>query len=308
MAKRSDGRRPPDNGGETRGGGSPSAERGFLWDAGARYWTASVLPVLVGTTLPFWLRPPGFSFKALGALEVLVAALLLHAGFSLLGTRFADEPEAHGRNALSMGLVFIAAASALGLHLNTMVPGNAFLVLGVCALFVGALYVVPPLSFRKRAFGEVVLSVGLGLLPVLAAYLVQAGDLTRRVYLASVPIVFATALWVWTAEMVERVADEKAGRQTLVTLLGSSASGRLMVPILAVFVYASMFGAVFTASMIPLALVAILSFGLARTVVAVSWNDYAMPSRMIEARTNAFKLHLVIGIIVAASALAALHA
>lgn len=286
----------------TPGGG------GFLSAAGARYWTASVLSVLVGTTLPFWLRPPGFSFNALGAIELLAAAVLLHAGFALLQTRFCGQFERSPGQLLTVGIACIAAASLLGLHLNTMIPGNTFLVLGVCTLFAGALYVVPPLAFSERAFGEVVISVGLGMLPVLAAYLVQTGDLTRRVYLASLPIVLTTALWVWTGELVARVADGKAGRQTLVTLLGARLSGRVVAPLISVLVYASLFGAVFTASLIPLSLVAVLTFGLVRTVVAVSWHDHASPSKMTEARANAFKLHLAVGIIVAASALAAIHA
>ncbi len=61
---------------------------GFPHFAGFRYWTASLLPALVGTTLPFWLRPPGFSFRWLGAIEFLFATVLFHAGFSFLQAWF----------------------------------------------------------------------------------------------------------------------------------------------------------------------------------------------------------------------------
>ena len=62
--------------------------RRILHFAGFRYWTASVLPAIVGTTLPFWLRPPGFSFRWLGAVEFLIATVLMHSGFSFLQARF----------------------------------------------------------------------------------------------------------------------------------------------------------------------------------------------------------------------------
>ena len=62
--------------------------RRALHFSGFRYWTASVLPAIVGTTLPFWLRPPGFSFRWLGAIEFLVATVLMHSGFSFLQARF----------------------------------------------------------------------------------------------------------------------------------------------------------------------------------------------------------------------------
>jgi hypothetical protein len=55
--------------------------------AGLRYWTASLLPALVGTTLPFWLRPPGFSFRWAGELEFALATALMHSGFCFLQAR-----------------------------------------------------------------------------------------------------------------------------------------------------------------------------------------------------------------------------
>ena len=287
---------------------SQGAGSSFLGAAGARWWTASLLPALIGTTLPFWLRPPGFSFTWLGAIEFLLATVLVHAGFALLLTRHEGEPPAGWSASKLVGAaaVCLAAGAAIGLHLSAMVGGPIFIVFGLAALFVGVLYTLPPFSFSRRPFGEVVLSVGLGMLPLLGAYLVQTGDLTRRVYLASLPMVVSTGLWVWTLELVRRVEDEKSGRGTLVTMFGPYFSGRVVVPVLAVLVYATLFGAVFTASMIPLALVSVLTFGLVRTTVAVSWSDHSSPKRMVEARVNAFKLHMAVGIIIAVSALAAL--
>ena len=89
----------------------------------------------------------------------------------------------------------IAAASLLGLHLNSglrlhrSVYENIFAIYGLSAIFVGVLYVAPPFSFCRRAGGEIVVQRSLRLVPVLGAYLVQAGDLTRTGYLASLPLV-----------------------------------------------------------------------------------------------------------------------
>jgi len=43
--------------------------RPFLTFSGFRYWTTSLLPTLVGTTLPFWLRSPGWSFTLIFGLS-----------------------------------------------------------------------------------------------------------------------------------------------------------------------------------------------------------------------------------------------
>jgi len=295
-------------------GGAGETNLGFLRFAGFRYWTASVLPALVGTTLPFWLRPPGFSFRWLGAIEFVIATVLFYAGFSFLQVQFearstADWP---GSRLLKTASVCIVAGCLLGLHLDSGlnlhkgVPGYIFIVYGLSALFVGVLYVAPPFRFCRRVGREVVLSVSLGLMPVLGAYLIQVGDLTRKVYLASLPLVIATALWVWTGEHVTKMDDEKAGRGTMVILFGPRFSGRFVVLVLSILMYATLFLAVFTASISSVALVAVLSSGLVWRVVAISWKEYDSPTRMLEARRNAFILHLVTCVIVAASSLAAL--
>jgi hypothetical protein len=66
--------------------------------------------------------------------------------------------------------------------LHKGVPGSIFIVYGISVLFVGALYVVPPFGFCRRAGGEVVICEGMGLVPVLGAYIVQAfkGSAQRR--------------------------------------------------------------------------------------------------------------------------------
>ena len=70
---------------------------------------------------------------------------------------------------------------------------------------------------------------------------------------------------------------------------------------------ATLLVAVLTASVSPWALVAVLSFGLLWRIVAVSWTDYANPTRMLAARKSAFTLHIATGIIIAATSLMALR-
>jgi len=143
--------------------------------AGCRYWSASFIPALVGTTLPLWLRPPGFSFGLPAAIEFLVAVLFIHAGFSFLKAWIEGRTPDGWPSIRLLGLASscIAVGVVLGVHLNSGlahnqgVPDSIFLVYGACALFAGVLYVMPPFSFRCRLGGEVVLWGGLGLLPVL---------------------------------------------------------------------------------------------------------------------------------------------
>ncbi len=281
------------------GGGAP----GFLYFAGFRYWTASLLPAIVGTTLPFWLRPLGFSFKWFGAVEFLVATVLFHSGFSFLYERSEHRTTNKWTDSrlLVLGSGCILAACLLGLHLNRFAPGHIIIVYGLASIFAGMLYVSPPFRLCRQIGGEIVIAQSFGFMPVLGGYLVQTGDLIRLVYLASVPIVVATGLWVWTEKMVSRDYDETAGYDSLVISFGSRFSGRVIVPMLSAFLAVTLVLAVWSKSIMPYALATLFSFGLVWRIVTVAREGYSNESRMQLAHRSAFVVHLMICIVIAAS-------
>ena len=288
--------------------------RSFLTFAGFRYWTASLLPTLVGTTLPFWLCPPGFSFRLFAAIEFLFATILLHAGLSFLLAFFENKVTVTWtkQRLFMCACLCIIAACLLGLHLNSGltfhygVPHSIFIIYGLAMLYVGAVYVVPPLNYYQRKGGEFLVMIGLGMLPVLGAYLVQVGDLTRTVYLASLPLVVATGLWVWVEELASSSVDEKTDRKTLVLDLGLKFSARFGTLALAAAFFGTLIVAVLSASVPPWTLIVLLLIALAWKIVSVSWNEYARPERMIPLGRYAVVMHLVTGLIFAASPLVAL--
>lgn len=287
--------------------------RVFLHFAGFRYWTASLLPALVGTTLPFWLHPPAFSFWWFAAIEFLFATVLFHAGFSFLQASFEGKsPTAWTKSRLqAYAVMCIVSACLLGLHINSGlsfhvgVPKSIFVIYGLATLFVGVLYVVPPFHFYRRVGGEIVIAEGLGMIPVLGAYLVQAGDLTRTVYLASLPLVVATGLWVWMDELATKVEDEKSGRRTMVIEFGPRFSGRYGTLAPSILYFAALGAAVFSASTSPWTLTALLLIGVVLKIAITSWKEYSHPERMISIRRNAYMLHLFTCLIFAASSLVA---
>lgn len=240
-----------------------------------------------------------------------MGTLLIHAGFSFLDAWVRERgPADWPRSRLpTMAALAIGAAGLLGGHLNSRLPPHGgvpsviFVIYGLATLAVGALYLAPPFSFWRRAGREVVLCEGLGLMPVLGAYSVQVGDITRTVYLASLPLVVATGLWVWTDELVTRTDDERQGRSTMVILFNPLFSGRVVVPLLSALLYATLLAAVFTAAVAPWALVAVFSLGLVREIVGMSWAGFDDPGRMLTARRKAMTLHFATAGIIAASSL-----
>ena len=192
------------------------------------------------------------------------------------------------------------------LRLNQSVYESIFLIYGFCILFVGVLYVVPPLNFWQRMGGEIMLSYSLDLLPVLGAYLIQAGDLTRIVYLAALPVVAVSALWVWIEELSSRAEDERAGRVTLVMYFGARFSGRYILLGLVTLYFVTLLVAVFSTLLNLLVLTALLSVGLVWKITRLSWNGYDFPEQMLGLRKYAFMLHLVTCSIITISSLAVL--
>ena len=279
---------------------------------GYKVWTASLLPALAGTTLPFWLRPPGFSFKAFAASAFLILILSFHAGFSLLNAYFKNKTTAGQSKSgiLLIGLICLFTGVLIGLsinnhlRLNPYVYKNIFIVWILSTIIIGMLYVIPPFSFFKRTGGETILCVGFGMMPLLGAYIVQAGDLTRTVYLASLPMVVSTGLWVWISELIHRPTDKDSGYKTSVMLFPVRFAGRFVTPVLTLLIYLTLVAAVLgRSSLNPLSLTSMLSLIFALKIIRISINEYEDNRKMQKARRYAYLIHLVLCFIIILSSL-----
>ncbi len=287
----------------------------YIQFAGKRYWTASLLPTLIGTTLPFWLNPPNFKFKLIEAILFLILTFFGHVGFSLLYFGFKQKfiSKLRKKPLFILGILSITTSVLIGLYINTSlqlhanVPEYIFIVYGITAIFVGVLYVAPPFNFYQHLYGEVIICVGLGMLPVLGAYIVQVGDITRTVYLASLPIVISTGLWLWITELINKPDDEKLGYKTTVMYFHIKFSSRFITLFLTILIYASLVLAVFgRSSLNPLSLVALISIIFALMIIKIIWKDYEKVSVLQNARKYAFLIHLSICIVIIAASLSSL--
>jgi 1,4-dihydroxy-2-naphthoate octaprenyltransferase len=286
-----------------------------------------LLPVLVGGTLPFWLRPEGWSFSLWLLIEAAVGVLFLEMGANL-GNGYYDytsgaDVENPANSTLSGGsglimkgllpasfffrwsMICFAAGAVIGLHLSLMVGGWFIPVVGLIGVFLAHFYTAPPLKLAYRGLGELTIAMTFGVLPVAGSYYLQTGAVSWRVFLASLPITFAVVLVLWVNQIVDIEPDRSVGKLNLAVRMGHRAAGRAGVLTLSLLIFASLFAAVFTASLIPLTLVAVLAFGLIRTVVVDCWTQHGEPGNLLEAQSSAIRLHLTLGVIIALSALAA---
>ena len=279
---------------------------------GYQYWTASLLPVLIGTTLPFWLNPPDFRFKLLEAILFLIVTFFGHVGFSLLYFGFSKNinSKLKKKPLFIFGILSLLISVIIGLYINSIlqlrpnVPSYIFIIYGITAIFIGVLYVAPPFYFYQRLYGEVVFSVGFGMLPVLGAYLVQVGDITRTVYLASLPVVVSTGLWVWITELINKENDEKLGYKTTIMYFPYKFSSRFITLFLIILIYAALILAVFgRSSLNPLSLVALFTIIFALMIIKMIWKDFENKRVLRNIRKKTFLIHLLICIVIIATSL-----
>lgn len=121
------------------------------------------------------------------------------------------------REAVGVGVVGSGVGLAVGLYFVTQIgwwPLAALMALGAVAVLIYTEV------FARTGVGEVFAGLGLGLLPVVGAALVQHGTIGRAAWAAGVPAFLMTFNLLLLNEFPDEKADRAGGRLNLVLLLG----------------------------------------------------------------------------------------
>ncbi len=207
------------------------------------FFTASVLPVLLGT---------GLGVRAAGTLDIwafllaLLATIGAHAAVNVIndvyddisgadpdntgriypftgGSRFIQEDIMTRRNMRQWGMALLTLTAALGLTLAIM-KGTGVIWFGLIGICLGVFYSAPPAELSARGLGELAVGLGFGVLPVTGAAWLQSGNVDIGAVLISLPVSF----WVFNILLINEIpdagADAGAGKRTLVVRLGLPAT------------------------------------------------------------------------------------
>ncbi len=162
------------------------------------------------------------------------------------------------RQALWLGLVSFLLAVPIGIYF-AIVKGWLLLPLLLIAAVCILLYT--PLILKTR-WPEWAPGLGMGTLPVLGAYFVQAGEYTWPLVIASIPSGILVHNLLLLNEFPDVEADRKAGRKTTpITMGGAKAS--ILYSVLTVVVYLWILGGVATGRMPVFSLIALLTLPFA---------------------------------------------
>src|SRR5437764_7048120 len=195
-------------------------------------WTASVVPVLVGSALAW--HDGAFSLPLF--LLVLLASIALQAGTNVINELYdvknhvdtLESPRASRalvegrlteREALWGGLALFGFVGVVGLGLVAL-RGLPMLALGVVGMLGGYFYTAPPFQYKYRALGVPLVFLLMGPLMVVGAFFAVTGDWSFQALVVSVPVGLLVAAILDGNEWRDISEDTRAGISTLSARIG----------------------------------------------------------------------------------------
>ena len=212
-----------------------------LWVRASRapFLGASLIPVLLGAFAAY--HKTG-SLSVARLLATLAGIALVHLGANLAndyfdyrtgcdtgnpeptpfsgGSRVIQEGLIPARRIASASAVCFTAGALVGVYLNSAVPGNSLIVIGLLGIAGGLLYTAVPVKLSYRGLGEAVVFLCFGPLLVSGAYLVQTGRLGTYAVAVSLPAGLLVLAILLINEVLDEQWDRKGGKRTLVVALG----------------------------------------------------------------------------------------
>jgi len=208
------------------------------WLRAIRYhsFTASIIPVLVGSTLALLDGEIAWTL----VLAMLVAAVAVHAGANMANDFFDDRKGVDNDQTLGphkviqLGLLTpvqvrngmvaaFALATVLGVYIVLVTDWKLF-ALALVSLGAAFFYTAGSKALGYIALGEVTVFIFMGPAIVCGAFFALTGSVSLAAFLLSIPIGALSAATLHANNMRDIDHDRAAGKTTLATLLGRQRS------------------------------------------------------------------------------------
>ena len=230
------------------GGGALRVAKRLFLATRPKFFTASILPMLLGT---IWGHHVSGQFDITVFMLALAAMLCVHAGANVINDVFDElggsdrsnnnhiHPYTGGSRFIQNGIMNVSEMTRWGLVLYLVaivvgtiligLKGVGVLLLGLVGVGLGALYSIPPIQLNARGVGEATVAVAFGVLPVTGAAWLQSGIVGGEVLLVSIPVSLWVAAIVLINEVPDIAADAAAAKRTLAVRLGLRGTQALYV-------------------------------------------------------------------------------
>ena len=211
----------------------------WLQELRAPFFTASIIPVLVGTALAYSTTN---TFNPALFILALLGMVALHAGANIANDYFDHTsgndwvnknvtPFSGGSQLIQQGLlspksVLIASWTALsiaaliGIIILAITKSVFIFVLGIVGLIGGYFYTASPLRLGYRGAGELIIGMLFGVLPVYGSYYLQTGNIDFAPLLPGIIVAILIFLVILVNEFPDAPADGAVNKRTLVVIFG----------------------------------------------------------------------------------------
>ncbi len=212
------------------------------------------------------------------------------------GSRVIQEKKLTAREMFTAASINFIIAASIGLYLNSLVPGNIILYLGIFGTLSGFFYTAPPFKIGYLGLGELLIGLNLGPLVVFGAYYVQTGRFDWITVLASIPAALLIIAVIYINEFPDYSADKSVSKNTLIVRIGRERAVVGFDIILGVTYLTLILAVIFGIYPIP-ALLALLPLPLAIKAMSTLHKYATDSSLLIPANAATVQLHLLTGVL-----------
>jgi 1,4-dihydroxy-2-naphthoate octaprenyltransferase len=282
----------------------------------APFFTASVIPVLVGSAIVL-ASHEGWSTAYF--FLTLIGVVCIQAGTNLANDYYDYKsgndvinrnrsPFNGGSIALVEGVfqpaeiklaftAFFALSWVIALFLALQV-GWPVLLIASFGILSGYYYSAPPIYLASRGVGEFFVGLNFGTLIVMGTYFVQAGSFPLEAFYASLPIALLISAVLMINQFPDYEADKSVGKNHLVVRLGKRKGVKLYIAMVALAYFLILLGP-FLGLMPKTAFLALLPGFLAVKGIRILTANYDAPRALLPANAITIKLHFFTGLLLA---------
>ena len=291
----------------------------YLMELRAPFFTATIVPILLGTAIAFNLN---YSINWLYFALTLLGGLLLHGGANVIndyfdhksqndklnkefvrpftgGSRMIQEKLLTAKEVLIEAIVCLVLGSAIGVYL-TLKIGLVILGIGIFGIFSAVFYVDPKIKLVGRGIGEIFIGLNFGVAMTFGAYFVQTSQFSWVPIIASLPVAILIAALLYINEFQDAKADEAVGKKHMVIRLGKKQAVNGYI-LLMLATYLTIVIGVVTDSLPPITLIALLTMPIAFKAIKTAQENYDDSIKLVPANVGTIINHLLTGVLLIAS-------
>ena len=291
----------------------------YLMELRAPFFTATVVPILLGTAIAYNLNS---AFNGFYFVLTLLGGLFLHAGANVIndyfdhksnndelnkefvspftgGSRMIQEKLLTPKEVLIEAIICLALGSAIGIYLTIQV-GWVILAIGIFGVFSAIFYVDPIVKLVGRGIGEFFIGLNFGVAMTFGAYFVQTAQFSWMPIIASLPVAILIAALLYINEFQDAKADELVGKNHLIVRLGKkrAVTGYIF---LMIATYLAVVISVVTDILPPITLISLLTTPIAIKAIKVAQENYEDSMKLVPANVSTILNHLLTGLLLIVS-------